>query len=113
VERLQSWLTTLCWTIPLLCVLLTALWLYFKWYHQKCDESVHRWAQDQGLKLLVLEPRRHGVWSRPREIRVGKHDRVYHFVAQDRSGESISGCISVGTSPMSLLPDRIRVMTEE
>ncbi len=97
--------------LPLAVLLMAALWAYTAWFRRASERLAHRWAQEHGLKLLWLEQCRF-FWRRPRGVGAGRHDVILRFAGRSADGQTISGWLSVGTTPMSLRPNRIRVRLE-
>ena len=104
-------LDDLCWLVPLGVVSSLSLWAYLSWFRRASERAIFRWAGENGLKLLWLERTR--VSWRDRPVRASRHDLTYRFGARAADGRVLGGWISVGTTPMSLRPDRIRVTLAE
>ena len=101
-------LEDVCWLLPLLLVLIAALWGYQTYFQHASEALIWRWAEEHRLKLLALE-RVRVRWRNPPGVRAGKNSMLFRLVAKTADGSQVEGWAVVGTTPLSLKPNKIRV----
>ena len=101
----------LCWLLPLGVVSVVFLWVYLTWFRHASEALVFRWAEEHGLRIVSLDQTRRW-WRNPPGVRVGRYDLLFHFAAKAADGSRVEGWITVGTTPMSLKPNQIRVVID-
>ena len=99
------------WALLGLLVVVPLLIGYRVWDLRASERLIRRWAEANGLTVVLLQRRRLG-FDKPPMVSAGKHWTPYHFVARDAAGGTIDGWISVGSSSLSLKPNLLRIVVD-